>query len=187
MAETPSTMVDLGTEAPDFSLPEPKSGHKWSYSDVRGQRGTLVVFLCNHCPYVKHIADELAEVASEYQMKGIGFVGISSNDADSYPADRPEEMVKEADRRGYEFPYLYDESQQVARAYSAACTPDFFLFNANDRLVYRGQFDAARPGNDEPIDGSDLREAMDALIAGKDVDENQVPSVGCNIKWKRPT
>jgi peroxiredoxin len=192
MALTPSKMLPLGTTAPDFSLPSTE-GPTVSLSERTGKRGTVVAFICNHCPYVIHIADALAAVAGEYMMKGIGFVAINSNDTKTYPDDNMENMVREKKKRGYPFPYLLDESQQVAKAYDAACTPDFYLFDGSRRLVYRGQFDASRParissgnygsGEKEP-GGEDLKAAMDALLAGKPVPEEQQPSVGCNIKWK---
>ncbi len=177
-------MVPLGTPAPDFSLPDPRNNATLAYEDISGEKGTLVAFICNHCPYVKLIADELAHIGEEYMMKGIGFVAISSNDADRYPDDSPEKMVEESNRRGYTFPYLYDETQEVARAYNAVCTPDFFLFDSDRRLVYRGQFDNARPGNKEPINGADLRRALDATCSGEEIEGEQKPAVGCNIKWK---
>jgi len=169
MARTPSTMIDLGTEAPDFCLPEPATGKTVCRDDFKGKKGLLVMFISNHCPYVKHIADELARFGREYQEKGLGIVAINANDVANYPDDSPEKMVEEVRARGYTFPYLFDESQAVAKAYQAACTPDFFLFDSDFKLVYRGQFDDARPRNDEPVTGKDLRAA---------------PSLGCNIKWK---
>ena len=184
MAETPSTMLALGTKAPQFRLPDPHG--KWvSLDDFKDAPALLVVFMCNHCPYVKHIQSKLAEVAKEYQAKGVGVVGINSNDVASYPDDRPEKMAKEIKQVGYTFPYLYDESQEVAKAYRAACTPDFYLFDRERRLVYRGQFDDSRPGNGRPVTGADLRAALDAVLAGRSVPGNQRPSLGCNIKWKR--
>ena len=177
-------MVDLGTTAPDFSLRDPKNDTTLSLADISGDKGTLIAFICNHCPFVKLIADEFARVGEEYMMKGIGFVAISSNDAENYPEDSPEKMVEESERRGYTFPYLYDDTQKVARAYSAVCTPDFFLYDRENRLVYRGEFDAARPGNGKPVDGASLRAALDALVAGKEIPAEQRPSIGCNIKWK---
>ena len=184
MAETPSTMLALGTKAPQFRLPDPHG--KWvSLDDFKDAPALLVVFMCNHCPYVKHIQSKLAEVAKEYQAKGVGVVGINSNDVASYPDDRPEKMAEEIKQVGYTFPYLYDESQEVAKAYRAACTPDFYLFDRERRLVYRGQFDDSRPGNGRPVTGADLRAALDAVLAGRSVPGNQRPSLGCNIKWKR--
>ena len=184
MAATPSTMIPLGSMAPDFLLPDPATGASVSFADIRGERGTLIMFICNHCPYVKLIADELGRTGAEYQSRGIGIAAISSNDAENYPEDAPFLMVVEKERRSYTFPYLYDESQDVALAYEAACTPDFFLFDASDRLVYRGQFDDARPNNGRPVTGNDLRAAMDILLKGEKIPENQTPSIGCNIKWK---
>ena len=183
MVRTASTMLPLGTQAPDFSLPD-SDGNTVSLSNFRGKNGLLVVFMCNHCPYVQHVAPELARLADEYSEKGIATVGISSNDISSHPDDAPEKMKTEAARQGYHFPYLYDETQQVAKDYRAACTPDFFLFDSDLKLVYRGQLDSTRPKQDTPPDGSDLRAALDALLAGKQIPEPQTPSVGCNIKWK---
>ena len=184
MARTPSTMLELGTPAPDFELLEPATGETRRLADFAASPALLVVFMCNHCPYVKHIADALSAFASEFQPKGLAVVGINSNDAENYPDDGPEKMVAEARLRRYGFPYLYDESQAAAKAYQAACTPDFFLFDAERKLAYRGQFDASRPGNDLPVTGADLREASEALLAGRAVPEEQKPSLGCNIKWK---
>ena len=184
MAETPSTMLALGTKAPHFRLPDPQG--KWvSLDDFKDAPALLVVFMCNHCPYVKHIRSKLAEVAKEYQAKGVGVVGINCNDVASYPDDRPEKMAEEVKQVGYTFPYLYDESQEVAKAFRAACTPDFYLFDRERRLVYRGQFDDSRPGNGRPVTGADLRAALDAVLAGRPLPGNQRPSLGCNIKWKR--
>ena len=185
MAETPSTMVPIGTTAPSFSLPDPAGANALiSLPDVRGAKGTLVMFICNHCPFVKHIALELSALGHQYLPKGIGMVAINSNDADKYPGDSPEEMAKEVERRDYPFPYIYDATQDVARAYEATCTPDFFLFNAEDRLVYRGRLDDSTPGNGRPVNGADLRPALDALVEGGTIGADQMPSVGCNIKWK---
>lgn len=184
MALTPSTMLPLGTEAPDFALPEPLSGQTRRRDELVGGKGLLVMFICNHCPYVKHVRQELIRLGRDAAAKGIGVVAISSNDAANYPDDGPEQMAAEARRYDYPFPYLYDESQAVARAYQAACTPDFYLFDSARKLAYRGRLDAATPGNDEPNDGRDLRAAIDALLAGKAAPEPQQPSMGCNIKWK---
>jgi peroxiredoxin len=178
----PSTMLPLGTRAPEFTLPDP-SGRLVSLADAAGAPGVLVVFLCNHCPYVKHIADQLATVTGVLLDRGVAVFGISSNDVDAYPDDSPERMAEEVDLRGYRFPYLYDESQAVARAYAAACTPDFFLFDGDLHLAYRGQFDGSRPSNGEPITGADLLAAVDAVLAGQPVPEPQHPSLGCSIKW----
>ncbi len=183
MVRTPSTMLPLGTTAPDFSLPN-VDGRTVSLADAVGPKGTVVMFICNHCPFVKHVADQLAALGRDVMPLGIGVVAISSNDVSTHPADSPEQMVHEAEDRGYPFPYLYDEAQEVAKAYHAACTPDFFLFDAARKLVYRGQLDASRPGNELPVTGADLRAAIDAVLAGRPVATEQRPSLGCNIKWK---
>jgi peroxiredoxin len=183
MVRTPSTMLPLGTAAPDFSLPN-LDGRLMSLADVAGEKGTVVMFICNHCPFVKHVADQLATLGRDYLPRGIGVVAISSNDVSTHPADSPEQMVHEAEERGYLFPYLYDETQEVAKAYHAACTPDFYLFDADRALVYRGQLDPSRPGSDVPVTGRDLRAAIDALLAGQPPVAEQIPSLGCNIKWK---
>lgn len=185
MVRTASTMTDLGREAPDFHLPDPRTGTLVSLDDFAGAPALLVVFLSNHCPYVKHIQAALAEFAEDYQERGLGVVGINANDTQAYPDDAPDRMVEDAHRVGYTFPYLFDESQRVAQAYRAACTPDFFLFDGERRLVYRGQFDDSRPGSGVPVTGADLRRAADAVLAGGRPDAQQVPSVGCNIKWKK--
>lgn len=182
MVRTESTMLPLGTTAPDFSLPD-TDGRTVSRSDFVGRKGLLVVFMCNHCPYVMHVADELKRIADECLDKGIGVVGISSNDISTHPDDSPEKMKQEKASRGYAFAYLYDATQSVARAYRAACTPDFYLFDADHRLVYRGQMDGSRPGNDKPVNGADLRQAIDALLGGQPPLPRQTPSLGCNIKW----
>jgi peroxiredoxin len=184
MAETPSTMLPLGTSAPDFKLPDP-SGKFTSLADFQTAPALLVAFICNHCPFVKHVQKEFAAFAKEYQAKGVGIVAISSNDVDNYPQDSPEKMAEESKQAGYTFPYLYDETQEVAKAYRAACTPDFFLFDRDHRLVYRGQFDDSRPGNGHPVTGKDLRNALEAVLSGRAISGDQKPSVGCNIKWKR--
>lgn len=184
MVMTPSTMIDLGTQAPDFSLPEPATGGTVSLADFDDAPAFLVMALSNHCPFVKHIAPAIADFAREYGSRGMAIVGICANDAAKYPADSPGKMAEEVALRGYDFPYLYDESQEVVKAYGAACTPDFFLFDAERRLVYRGQFDASRPSLDVPVTGADLRRACDAVLAGEAPLEEQLPSVGCNIKWK---
>jgi len=191
MALTPSTMLELGTEAPDFSLPDTE-GNTVSKDDFRG-KPLLVMFICNHCPYVKHVADELARLGKDYMPKGVGVVAIMSNDVENYPDDSPEKMKAEKASRGYPFPYLYDASQEIAQAYTAACTPDFFLFDADHKLVYRGQLDDTRPerissGNydssNNEANGKDLRAALDAVLAGEKPGGEQKPSMGCNIKWK---
>jgi peroxiredoxin len=183
MSETPSTMLDIGTPAPDFSLPEPASGKTVGRADFEGQP-LLVVFACNHCPYVLHILDSFTEFANQLRQRGVGVIMISANDITGYPADSPQKMAQLAAQQGFEFPYLYDESQRVALAYRAACTPDFFLFDASHRLVYRGQYDASRPGNQAAVDGGDLKAAVDALLQGRPISAEQIPSVGCNIKWR---
>lgn len=184
MALTESNMLELGTQAPDFELPDTISGRKLKLKDVQGDRATVIMFICNHCPYVIHVNPEIVRLAKEYQPKGVGFVGISSNDVERYPQDGPEAMARQADEVGYNFPYLFDESQDVARAYDAACTPDFYVFNQDNELVYRGRLDGSRPGNNLPLTGEDLRAAIDAVLAGRPVAEKQYPSAGCNIKWK---
>lgn len=183
MALTPSTMTPLGTPAPDFRLPD-TDGHTVALADLAGAPALLVAFICNHCPFVKHVRAGLAKLARDYQARGVAVVGINSNDAVNYPEDSPERMKAEKADAGYTFPYLYDQSQEVARAYRAACTPDFFVFDRDRRLVYRGQMDASRPGNDKPVDGADLRAALDAVLAGRAPAAEQTPSIGCNIKWK---
>ncbi len=183
MALTPSTMLPLGTEAPDFQLPDP-NGTVFARDDFAAAPGLLVAFWCNHCPYVKHLRDGFAAFAREYAARGLAIVAINANDTRAVPADAPARMAEESARSGYVFPYLVDESQAIAKAYRAACTPDFFLFDGERRLVYRGQFDASRPGNDVPVTGRDLRAAADALLGGQSVSAEQRPSIGCNIKWK---
>ena len=184
VSKVPSTMLALGTAAPDFSLPEPATGKTVGLSDFADAPAFLVVVLSNHCPFAKHIANALGEFGEEYRAKGLAIVGINANDVANYPDDSPEKMVEEVDRRGYTFPYLFDESQEVVKAYEAACTPDFFLFDGDRRLRYRGQFDASRPSLDVPVTGSDLRAACDAVLSGASPSSEQIPSVGCNIKWK---
>ncbi len=183
MARTESTMLELGTRTPDFSLPD-TTGKAVSLNDFADAKGLLVVFMCNHCPYVIHIRDALVEFVKEYQPQGLAVVGINSNDAVNYPDDSPEKMAEAAAEHGFSFPYLYDETQEVAKAYKAACTPDFFLFDGDRKLVYRGQFDDSRPRNEEPVTGVDLRAAVDALLNDDEIPEEQRPSLGCNIKWK---
>lgn len=183
MARTPSTMLALGTQAPNFSLPEPKTGNTVSLADYAG-KPLLVAFICNHCPYVVHIRQAFVDFAKDYQAKGLDVVAISANDVANYPDDSPEKMAADAETYGYSFAYLYDESQEVAKAYQAACTPDFFLFDAQGKLAYRGQFDSARPRNDDPITGADMRAAADAILNGEQISAEQIPSLGCNIKWK---
>ncbi len=184
MSKTLSTMLELGSEAPDFELPDVVSNESRSLEDFADSKALLVIFMCNHCPYVKLIKEGLVDFANDYDESELAIVAISSNDVDQYPDDRPEKMAEEAEEFGYPFPYLFDETQEVAKAYRAACTPDLFLFNEERELVYRGQFDDSRPGNDKPVTGRDLREAVDLLLEEGEVLEDQKPSMGCNIKWK---
>ncbi len=185
MAETPSTMLPLGTIAPNFKLCDTISNRLLSLDDLHSKTATVVMFICNHCPYVKHIQTKLAAVAKSYQQKGIQFIAINANDATKYLADSPEKMKLEAKAHDYTFPYLFDETQAVAKAYQAACTPDFYVFDHNMACVYRGRFDDATPGNQNPVTGKDLTTALDNILNGTPVDANQKPSVGCNIKWKK--
>jgi len=184
MALTPSSMVSLGTPAPSFSLPDTISGETVSFGDLKGEKGTLVMFICNHCPFVKHIHPELLRLGKDYKNSQVSIIAISSNDVQNYPEDSPEMMKQLAVELGFSFPYLYDETQQVARSYGAVCTPDFFLFDSDNKLAYRGQLDDSRPENGIALSGKDLRAAIDAVIAGSEVSPDQKPSVGCNIKWK---
>jgi peroxiredoxin len=184
MALTESTMLALGTTAPDFALTDVVTGKTVRHDDFRDSKALLVMFICAHCPYVKHIEKGLAALGKDYAGKPLGLVAISSNDVTTHPADSPAGLTQQAETFGFNFPYLYDETQAVARAYKAACTPDFFLFDGNFRLVYRGQFDSSRPGNGIPVTGKDLRAAIDLVLAGKHVPTDQRPSIGCNIKWK---
>ena len=183
MVQTPSTMLDLGTSAPDFTLPEPLTGNQVGLSGQQG-KPLLVVFSCNHCPYVLLVIDSFVSFANAAGKRGLAVVMISANDVSGYPQDGPPKMAEFARERGFEFPYLYDETQQVAAAYQAACTPDFYLFDKAHRLVYRGQFDGSRPGNHEPITGKDLQAAVNAVLTGESISGEQIPSVGCNIKWR---
>lgn len=185
MARTPSNMMPLRTKAPTFSLVDTVTEGIINLEDIRGKNGTVIAFICNHCPFVIHVNSQMTQVANEYLKKGIGFVAISSNDVINYPQDAPHLMKAKALESGYDFPYLYDETQEVARAYDAACTPDFYLFDKHLELVYRGQFDDSRPGNGIPVTGTDLVNAMNALLSGQDIMEDQKPSIGCNIKWKK--
>ena len=184
MAKTLSTMIPLGTKAPDFRLMDAVSNKWLTLDELKSPIATVVMFICNHCPYVKHIQTQLVDVANRYQAKGIKFIAISSNDVVNYPADSPALMHEEAITHHYPFPYLYDETQAVAKAYHAACTPDFFVFDNNLLCVYRGRFDEATPGNDKPVTGADLCKALDAILAGNTISEDQIASMGCNIKWK---
>ncbi len=184
MALTPSNMLPLGTTAPDFSLVDTKTNQLMSLGDSKGEHGTLIMFICNHCPFVKHVNTELAQLAKDYVDKGINCIAISSNDVENYPADSPDLMKLNAEEHGFIFPYLYDESQDVAKAYDAACTPDFYIVDSSLKLVYRGQLDDSRPGNGIPLTGRDIRAALDALLQNQTISEDQKPSIGCNIKWK---
>lgn len=184
MALTPSNMLPLGTKAPDFKLKDTKDSISKSLNELKGHQGTLIMFICNHCPFVIHVNQELVRLANDYRDKDINCIAISSNDAVNYPQDGPEKMKEHAKENNYPFPYLYDETQDVAKAYDAACTPDFFLFDDNLELVYAGQLDNSRPRNGIPVTGNDLRSAINALINGKTINSNQKPSMGCNIKWK---
>lgn len=185
MAETPSNMIPLGTKAPDFQLIDTRTSKQVSLQEIKSDKATVIMFICNHCPYVKHIQQKLAEIAKTYQAKGVSFAAISSNDVKNYPADSPDNMRREAEKHHYTFPYLYDETQAVAKAYHAACTPDFYVFDSNLACVYRGRFDDATPGNSNPVTGRELSHALDAVLAGKPVSTDQKASVGCNIKWKK--
>src|SRR5690554_2803478 len=184
MADTESTMLPLNTIAPDFTLLDAVSLNTVSLKDVRGEKGTVVMFICNHCPFVKHVNDEIVRICNDYRVTGFGFVAISSNDVEKYPEDSPIEMWRTAQRVGYPFPYLYDKTQEVAKAYDAACTPDFYLFDAELKLVYRGQLDNSKPGNGIPVNGRDLREALDNILNNNPQRKDQKPSMGCNIKWR---
>lgn len=184
MARTPSNMLPLGTVAPDFYLPDTNSNEFKSFADCKGERGTVVMFICNHCPYVLHVIDEVIRVANDYRVEGIGFIAISSNDIVTHPEDAPSKMTEFAFKHNFSFPYLYDPTQEVAKNYDAACTPDFYLFNSQDKLIYRGQLDASRPQNAIPTNGNDLRGAIDSLLYNRVINPIQKPSLGCNIKWK---
>jgi len=185
MVSVPSTMLPLGTRIPAFSLTDASTGEKVTERDVAGTAGTLVMFICNHCPFVKHVMPELGRVARDYQTRGIGLVAINANDAEAYPQDAPPEMKKLAERQGWAFPFLFDDTQEVAKTFHAACTPDFFLFDRDGKLAYRGQLDDSRPSTDTPVSGADLRAALDAVLAGDAPPAEQNPSIGCNIKWKK--
>ncbi|MEQ8473957.1 MAG: thioredoxin family protein [Marinoscillum sp.] len=184
MSLTPSSMMPLGTKAPEFELTNVVNGKQLSFNDTRGAKGTVVMFICAHCPYVLHVQEEIVRIADKYQDKGVDFVAISSNDVENYPQDNPEMLKEQADSLGFNFPYLFDDSQEVAKAYGAECTPDFFMFDENNTCVYRGRMDQSTPGNNMPNDGADLRRALDDLIAGNQITGDQFPSMGCNIKWK---
>jgi len=184
MAKTPSTMIPLGTKAPEFNLLDTVSNKYLSLTALKSETATVIFFICNHCPYVKHIQTKLADIAKHYQAKGISFIGICSNDIVHYPDDSPDKMREEAIHHHYTFPYLFDETQAVAKAYHAACTPDFYIFDKNLHCVYRGRFDDATPGNQQPVTGKDVQEALDNILSGKPVNPAQMASIGCNIKWK---
>lgn len=185
MSLTYSEMMPLGTTAPDFELPDTVSGKTMSLGQIKSDIATVVMFICNHCPYVIHVEKEMAAIANEYQQKGVAFAAISANDVENYPDDSPEKMKAKAKEVGYSFPYLYDETQEVAKAYQAACTPDFYVFDKNLTCVYRGRMDESSPGNGKPVTGKELRATLDAVIAGTPVSQDQLPSMGCNIKWKK--
>ncbi len=184
MARTSSNMMPLGTVAPDFLLLDTVSGKRLSLSELKSAKATVIMFICNHCPFVKHVDAGLVSLAKDYHAKGVSFIAISSNDIENYPQDAPDLMKVEAERVGYNFPYLYDATQEVAQAYDAACTPDFYIFDGDLKCVYRGQLDDFRPGNGRPVTGSDMRAALDEILTGKTVSAPQIPSLGCNIKWK---
>ena len=185
MAFTESNMLELGTKAPDFTLPDTVSGKQINLNEIKGKKATVVMFLCNHCPYVIHVNDEIVRITQDYANQEVSFVGISSNDVVNYPDDSPEKMTIHAKKTGYTFPYLYDESQEVAKAYDAACTPDFYVFDTDLQLAYRGRIDDSRPSNGVALSGKDLRAAIDAVLNGDEVSKVQYPSGGCNIKWKK--
>jgi thiol-disulfide isomerase/thioredoxin len=184
MARTLSNMMPLGTVAPDFKLLDTLSGKNLSLGELKSDRATVILFICNHCPFVKHVDAGIVKLAQDYQVKGISFIAISSNDIENYPQDAPDLMKVEAERVGYSFPYLFDETQEVAKAYQAACTPDFYIFDGNLKCVYRGQMDDSRPGNLLPVTGNDIRQALEVLLSNQAVSEDQKPSLGCGIKWK---
>ncbi len=184
MALTPSNMLALGTKATSFTLPDTVTGKELSLEDIQSDKATVIMFICNHCPYVIHVNDEIVRIANHYIPQGVSFIAISSNDVENYPVDSPEMMTGFANQSGYTFPYLYDEDQSVAKAYEAACTPDFYVFNGDMELAYRGRMDASSPGNSEVNDGGDLRDAIQNIIEGNPAPAEQIPSMGCNIKWK---
>ncbi|MDR9401955.1 MAG: thioredoxin family protein [Halothece sp. Uz-M2-17] len=184
MVKTASTMLDLGTKAPDFSLPDTVSGKTISPATFGHKKGLLIMFICQHCPFVKHIQSELARIGKDYMEQGLGIIAISANSVETHPDDAPENLKAMAETEGFNFPFCYDETQEVAKAYTAACTPDFFLFDSDRALVYRGQLDDSRPGNDKPVNGKDLRAAIEKVLADEPISPEQKPSIGCNIKWK---
>lgn len=184
MALTPSNMIPLGTKAPDFKLLDAVSENDLNLEQLKSDKATVIMFICNHCPYVKHVQQGLVELANDYISKGVSFIAINSNDVKNYTEDSPDNMKKVAERLGYPFPYLFDETQEIAKAYDAACTPDFYIFDEGLKLIYRGQMDDSRPGNGKPVTGNDIRKALDQILGGTPVSEDQIPSIGCNIKWK---
>lgn len=184
MALTPSTMIPLGTKAPDFKLLDAVSENDLSLEQLKSDKATVIMFICNHCPYVKHVQQGLVELANDYISKGVSFIAINSNDVKNYTEDSPDNMKKVAERLGYPFPYLFDETQEIAKAYDAACTPDFYIFDEGLKLIYRGQMDDSRPENGKPVTGRDIRKALDQILGGTPVSKDQIPSIGCNIKWK---
>ncbi len=184
MALTPSNMIPLGTRAPDFTLPDVVSGNPVSLDDLKSESAVVIMFICNHCPYVKHVIDQVVILANDYIPQGVTFAGINSNDVENYPEDSPKKMKLLAEKLDFPFPYLFDESQETAKAYKAACTPDFYIFDRDLKLVYRGQLDDSRPGNNIPVTGADIRDALDRILAGRTVSSHQKPGIGCNIKWK---
>ncbi|MCX7550210.1 thioredoxin family protein [Xanthomarina sp. F2636L] len=185
MASTPSNMLPLETKAPSFTLTDTVSGNNYSLESIKGLKATVIMFICNHCPFVKHINSEISQMAKDYKSKGVNFIAISSNDVENYPQDSPEMMKKNAIEQGFIFPYLYDKSQEVAKAYKAACTPDFYVFNQDLKLVYRGQLDDSRPENNLPVNGKDIRHALNCILENKENTNTQKPSIGCNIKWRK--
>lgn len=185
MARTPSNMLALNTNAPSFSLPDTVSNRTYNLEDLKGKKATVIMFICNHCPFVIHVNPQLVKLANEYQQKGINFIAISSNDVENYPQDSPEKMKLHAKENNYPFPYLYDETQEIAKAYNAACTPDFYIFNQELKLVYRGQLDDSRPGNNISVTGNDIRKALNNILNNTPISWQQKPSIGCNIKWKK--
>ncbi|WP_191859145.1 thioredoxin family protein [Hanstruepera ponticola] len=184
MSLTPSNMLPLGTQAPNFNLPDTVSGENYSLNELKGLNATVILFICNHCPFVKHVNSEIAQLAMDYKSKGVNLIAISSNDAESYPEDAPDLMKQNAIDNNFKFPYLYDQTQEVAKAYDAACTPDTYVFDSQLKLVYRGQLDDSRPGNNIPLTGEDVRHALDCVLEQKENTKPQKPSIGCNIKWK---
>jgi len=184
MARTPTIEIPLGYKAPYFELPDVVTGKLENIDSLKGEKATIVVFMCNHCPFVIHVLDQIISLAHDYKSKGVNLIAISSNDVLNYPQDGPDKMADLASQKSFPFPYLYDETQEVAKAYTAACTPDFSIFNEQNICVYRGQLDASRPGNSKPNDGSDMRKALDEILAGQPISFTQIPSIGCNIKWK---